>query len=210
MRREVLVFCLIGAGIFVSVLAEYGWIPDPEPDAPYGGPPEFVLGVLFAIIAFLLPRAKPQHGLDRPVRIWRRATALVIDWYIAGFSILAAYGLGGIALSWIRPEAAGNLPLHPLLTAAMITIGVSAFFSYFWLHPKFGRATLGQYILGYRIESDPDPNIPPHHFVRTVMATVAACSWHLWVWFVNDRTTPPGTYWWDRIGQTRAVFVGPY
>lgn len=210
MRRDVLAFCLIGAGILINVLAAYGWIPDPEPDAPSGGPPEFALGVMFAIIAFLLPRAKPQAYLDRPVRIWRRATALVIDWNIAGFSIVAAFGLGGIAIFYIWPEAALNLRSQPLIMAALFAIGVSAFFSYFWLHPRFGRATLGQYIMGYRIERDSNPSIPPHHFWRTVFAMFAACSWHLWGWFVKYEDTQKGYYWWDRIGQTRAVFVGPY
>lgn len=210
MRREVLAFCLIGAGILVFIFTAYGWIPDPEPDAASGGPPEFALGVLFAIIAFVLPRAKPLAGLDRPVRIWRRSTAAFIDWYIAGFSIAAAFGLGGIAIFYIWPGAARDLPKQPLIIAALITVGVSAFFAYFWLHPKFGRATLGQYIMGYRIDNDPNPDVPPHHFMRTVAATFSACSWHLWIWFVNDRMTTPGVYWWDRIGQTRAVFVGPY
>lgn len=210
MRREVMAFCLIGAFILVSVLTAYGWIPDPEPDAPSGGPPEFALGVLFAVIAFLLPRAKPQAGLERPVRIWRRGTAAFIDWQIAGFSIVAAFGVGGIALSYIWPESVGSQPLDPVLMAALIALGVSAFFSYFWLHPKFGRATLGQYIMGYRIERDPNPQIPPHHFVRTVFAMIAICSWHLWGWFVKYEDTQKGNYWWDRIGQTRAVFVGPY
>jgi RDD family len=210
MRREVLAFCLIGAGILVFILTAYGWIPDPEPDASSGGPPEFALGTLFAIIAFLLPRAKPLAGLDRPVRIWRRATAAIIDWYVAGFSIIAAFGLALMALTHAWPEAAGNLPSHPLLRAALVTIVGSAFFSYFWLHPKFGRATLGQYIMGYRIESDPDPDVPPHHFMRTLVALFAAGSWHLWGWFVKYEDTQQGRYWWDRIGQTHAVFVGPY
>lgn len=210
MRREWMAFALIGAAILVTLLTEYGVIPDPEPDIGAGGPPEFILGILFAIIAFALPRAKPVIGLDRPVRIWRRVVALVIDWYVAGFGILAVIGLSGLAFSSVALMPGAQVSLSPWSNAALVLAGLSAFFCYFWLHPKFGRATLGQYVMGYRIERDPDPNVPPHHFVRTWVAAVAACSGHLWIWFVNDKNTPPGTYWWDRVGQTRAVFVGPY
>ncbi|MEQ9505417.1 MAG: RDD family protein [Hyphomonas sp.] len=210
MRREVMAFCLIGAGILVSIATAYGWIPDPEPNASSGGPPEFALGILFAIIAFVFPRAKPQEGLNRPVLIWRRAFALYLDWCVALFGLAAVLGLGRIAIVNVWPETASSSYVHPMMTIASITLVFSALFSYFWLHPKLGRATLGQYIMGYRIESDPDPNIPPHHFVRTVFAMLAACSWHLWGWFVKYEDTQKGNYWWDRIGQTRAVFVGPY
>jgi hypothetical protein len=216
MRREVLAFCLIGAWALVSVLTEYGWIPDPEPDAPSGGPPEFALGALFAIIAFLLPRAKPQIGLARPVRIWRRGLAFCVDAFVAGFTTGMMMGLIGTALGSISPEMAEYLSRKPdrlvnsELEAAIWFIAVSLVFCYFWLHAKYGHATLGQYIMGYWIEIDPDTNIPPHHFMRTVLAYFAVCSWHLWGWFVKYEDTQQGRYWWDRIGQTHAVFVGPY
>lgn len=202
-----MVFALIGACFLVSLLVVAGLIPDPVPDAPSGGPPEFALGALFAVIAFLLPRAKPQIDLGRPVRIWRRGMALFIDWQVAGFSVAAVFGLSRLVLLSAGVPTVVN---DPLFTAVSISIAASAFFCYFWLHPKFGRATLGQYIMGYRIEHDPDPNIPPHHFLRTVFATFAACSWHLWGWFVKYEDTQQGRYWWDKLGQTRAVFVGPY
>ena len=90
-----------------------------------------------------------------PVRLWRRFAAFLAD-------MVALF-----------------LVLHPLLSmihvAAAILAGVALVFSYFWLHPVVGRATLGQYLLGYRIVPAGGVNGEPEYAHRTLSAFFALC-----------------------------------
>ena len=173
------------------------------------------LAAVTAYAALFAPRAAPVPGLDRPVNIWRRCAAFLVDVHLLFFVIGAAYMafqqlMPGLAEAfWISvPASDVSEPDRVGPLGNLLILGVMA--SYFWLQPLFGRATPGQYIMGYRIENDPDPDVRPRHFYRMIAAYVAASSLHIWGWFVKYEDTIKGNYWWDRIGQTRAVFVGPY
>lgn len=166
-------------------------------------------------IALAGPRLPPQAGLSRPVRIWRRMVAFLIDAYLASFvissvSVLIAIsvdGIGGVPTelpygSASEGEVAEFLWTLPLQFAVVL--------GFFWLHPKYGRATPGQYIMGYRIEPDPSAPGAPLYFLKFCICSLAMCSAHLWIWFVKQEDSELGQYWWDRTSRTRAVFVGPY
>ncbi|MEP3654410.1 MAG: RDD family protein [Litorimonas sp.] len=87
-----------------------------------------------------------------------------------------------------------------LLTAVYLL----AFLAYFWLLPKFGRATLGQYMMGYRIV--PADESRPKCLWRLAYVCGTAIMWPLFLfsWFML-RNDDIGIYWWDRKSSTRAV-----
>ncbi len=122
-----------------------------------------------------------------PVRLWRRFAAFLAD-------MVALF-----------------LVLHPLLSmihvAAAILAGVALVFSYFWLHPVFGRATLGQYLLGYRIVPAGEVNGEPEYAHRTLSALFALCQFPVTFISASQDDAAPGTYHWDRESHTQAVRV---
>jgi hypothetical protein len=169
------------------------------------------LAALTAFVALFAPRAAPVEGLSRPVNIWRRGFAFIIDYHVVILVVTAA----GTSLKQLMPwtnEAAVSTSAPPdvlqIMAAQLFAILVCL--AYFCILPMCGRATAGQYTMGYRIENDPDPEVRPRHVLRMFAAFFAACSWHIWAWFVKYEDTQKGNYWWDRVGRTRAVFVGPY
>lgn len=221
MRREVMAFVLIAVPVAIVLLMELGLLPPGHIDPVTGQTvaPESVqalIGILLAVVALVLPRAKPVQGLDRPVRIWRRGVAFWVDMITGSVIVGTILGLMGQVLTLIIPRTAqfsfyetdGQLVVEYLVAANLLVLAALA--SFFWLHAKLGRPTIGQYIMGYRIENDPDPDNPPRRLLGMFAGLLAGSSWHIWGWFVKYEDTQKGNYWWDRIGRTHAVFVGPY
>lgn len=212
--REVLAGILVAHFFGLSLLAA---VSDPAAnDAKLIEGPALLSCVFACGIALAAPRRLPQAGLARPVRIWRRMTAFLIDVYLAALflasvSALIALGIEGISGAPSGPPfggaAEGEVAEFAVWTLALqfaVVLGL------FWLHPKYGRATPGQYIMGYRIEPDPPAHGAPLHFLKFCICFFAMCSAHLWIWFLKPADSELGHYWWDRITRTRAVFVGPY
>lgn len=141
-----------------------------------------------ALAAFALGY-EPQTDMietGQPVRLWRRFCALMLDL---------------MALFFV---------LHPLMSqlvvAAAIVFGVVLVFCYFWLHARAGRASLGQYVMGYRIVAADGPG-EPEYAHRTLSAFVALCLWPVTFVSASQDDSTPGTYHWDRESHTRAVSV---
>lgn len=161
--------------------------------------------LLTGAVALFAPRNAPLIGELLSIRIWRRMTAFLIDVFVAGLLAVSVFGP-----VWL------TLPLEPAVSDTPVgqaywwlAVQIAAMLGLFWLHPKYGRATPGQYILGYRIEADPAATGRPLHFLRMFAGFYALCSVYLWIWFLKREDSERGHYWWDRAGRTRAVFVGP-
>lgn len=124
---------------------------------------------------------------DEPVRLWRRLTAFLID-------LLALF-----------------MVLNPLLSALNIfggvLFGAVLVFSYFWLHGRFGRATLGQYVMGYRVAPIEGANGEPEFAHRTLASFIATCLWPVTIISASQDDAIPGIYHWDRESKTKAVRV---
>lgn len=122
-----------------------------------------------------------------PVRLWRRFAAFLID-LVALFMVLDPV-LSGLNEFW------GAI------------IGVTLVFCYFWLHPRFARATLGQTIMAYRIVPAEDASNEPEFALRTVTGFAAVCLWPITVIAASQKDSVPGAYYWDRETGTQAVMV---
>ena len=112
---------LMGVWVVVPML---GLVPD-------SGSVHLFAGLALGAFAFGYIPAGDLIETPDAVRLWRRFAAFLID-------LTALF-----------------MVLHPVLgmlrVPAAIILGISLVFCYFWLHARFGRATLGQYILAYRI-----------------------------------------------------------
>lgn len=164
----------------------------------------------FSVIVFLIAfKARLPNRLDdRLVRIWRRFLACFVDYFIClsvVFTILAcviiawnAFQTGSV--EW-QIELAASVETA-LLTILQALLSVMAVFGYFTWHKKRRLPTVGQYICGFMIVRD-DNRPRRYWWYGTLIAFVAMCSVHLWVWFKSLREPKDGAYWWDRDAGTR-------
>lgn len=165
------------------------------------------LSALFVFGYKQLP-AMPQRG--RPVLMWRRLVAFVIDFYVSLLMIMVPVTLSLLVLNFANTnswEWSFQLPQSPISNLiGFVSIG-SMFVmlhAYFWLHAKHNRATIGQYIMGFQILADSDF---PRFGWSPILAYIAICSVHLWIWFKKTEDSRAGWYWWDRASGTRAVMT---
>ena len=170
-------FLFMGTWVGVPLL---GIVPD-------GASVRLFSGLALAAFLFGYLPARDVIETDEPVRLWRR---------------LAAFGIDMVALF---------LVLHPVLSlvhmAAAVLIGVALVFCHFWLHAVFGRATPGQYVMGYRIEPVDGTNGTPEYAHRTFSAFFALCQFPVTFIAASQQDATPGTYHWDRESHSRAVRV---
>ena len=173
----VLSVLLVLLGVW-SVVPQLGLVPE-------AGAVRLFAGLALAAFALGYEPQKDLIETTHPVRLWRRFAAFAID-------MVALF-----------------LVLHPLLSlvhvAAGILFGIALVFSYFWLHARFGRATPGQYVMGYRIIATGEGE--PEYAHRTLSAFVALCLWPVTAVSASQADSTPGTYHWDRESHTRAVSV---
>ncbi|MGB3627758.1 MAG: hypothetical protein WA989_18175 [Henriciella sp.] len=141
------------------------------------------------LAAFALGYMPAQNLIETgdPVRLWRRFAAFTID--LLGLFMVLNPLLGGLNI------------------LGGIIIGVSIVFCYFWLHGRFGRATLGQYVMGYHVAPMSGANGEPEFAHRTLSSFVATCLWPVTFIAASQDDATPGTYHWDRESNTQAVRV---
>jgi len=214
MQRELIGFlflsAFVGLGVVASMSTQVAFncgigCNFSVPDEPY-----FELwGTLIGVAAIRFPQVDPLKRFEPRVRLWRRAVALIVDLHVVATGALAVtflflritmFAIDG-TLSWsvVDPSSPVIGPLNALSAIATFAM----IYLYFWLVPKNGRATVGQYIMGFQIVSDVDF---PKFWARPVIGFLALASWHIWIWF--DRNGEyEGRYWWDRSSGTRPVMV---
>ena len=92
------------------------------------------------------------------------------------------------------------------LLTPLVVIGT---LSYFWLPPKFGKATLGQYVMGIRIVAARYEK--PNYILRFCLGFIS-----LWFWVLTilwrfagmfQLRKQSNIFWWDRHSQTRMIMT---
>ncbi|MEM5515338.1 hypothetical protein WNY37_00135 [Henriciella sp. AS95] len=173
----VLSVLLILFGIWVGV-PQLGLLPD-------GDSVHLFTGLALGAFAFGYFPETDTIETTEPVLLWRRFAAFAID-------LTALF-----------------MVLHPLMSmvqvAAAVLFGVTLVFCYFWLHGVFGRATLGQYVMGYTVLPAEGTNSEPEFAHRTLASFVATCLWPVTFISASQEDATPGTYHWDRESGTQAV-----
>lgn len=212
MGRELVGFLIAGAAIVFCVLAAYSTptvLDCGETCAvsvsrePYAAIWGFVAGTF----ALVFPQSTTLAKVDQRVEIWRRLFAYLID--LVGAVIVEIFVLGAV-LQLITLLVLGTTdlsmidssdPIAGVLGFCSFFAGVALIYILFWLPPKLGRATPGQYVMGYRIVPDSDV---PRFGMRPLLIFVVHASVHIWIWF-DARGRNDGHFWWDRVTGTRAM-----
>ena len=78
-------------------------------------------------------------------------------------------------------------------------------FFFFSPPPKRGRQTLGQYVLGYRVISSGNADVPTYGR-RALLSFVGLCAWPLSVVLALRRKRK--AFWWDAATGSQVVRVG--
>lgn len=214
MQREHVGFITLGGLILMAIAAEVSTSVTIDcgtgcgitaPKEPY-----FIFsGLLIGAFAVGFPQIEPVLKGHRRVELWRRVVASVIDFHIVVASVLALTFLGlHIVLymssgSWSWSNADVDVSTVRLLNIVGTLVGFILIYAYYWLPSKCGRATTGQYIMGFQIVSD---SHSPRFGLRPLFGYIAVASIILWIWFDSDGATE-GRYWWDRASGTRPVMV---
>ena len=138
----------------------------------------------------------PENAKADYANLTTRSVALFIDYAFWNIVFIVS---GKISTPLV-------LSAIPELLTPVISIGILA---YFWLPPKFGKATLGQYVMGIRIVAAEYEK--PNYILRLFLGFISLWFWVLTlVWrFVGmfQLQEQSNVLWWDRHSQTRTVLM---
>lgn len=166
-------------------------------------------GVLISVCAVFFPQLAPVDRADKDVSLWRRTCALVVDFHIAVMGSVAIVlfllrmSLLPIAQTWNWGELEAASPIVGPMNTLGVIVGFTLIYLYFRIPSETGRATVGQYIMGFQVVPDEER---PQFWLRPLIGYVAICSIMIWIWF-DSKGVSEGRYWWDRLSGTRPIMV---
>lgn len=175
-------------------------------------PEDVILAIGLVLFSIIYPQLEGVADEKRVVGVWRRFGAFVVDYAavlaaiapIAALPVLLAeahhtgHFRWSFSRNFARPDDWNNF-LIPLAVIFVIL------FSYFYLHARIGRQTLGQYVLGYRVVKAAEADARPLYALRVILSFIGLCWWPVSVLFALFK--PNKTFWWDTLSGTRAVRV---
>ncbi len=126
-----------------------------------------------------------------PVGLWTRLWAFQIDAFLFWLIIILPTVL--FVQDRLIPDGITDI------------IGFTILFLYFWLMPQFGKATVGQHLLGYKIV--PVTGKTANYPIRILLSIPAFMMNLATLAYYQKDTT--GIYWWDSLSNTRAVRTIP-
>lgn len=174
------------------------------------------LSIVTAIVLLLFLVFYPRHeevpDLSKAVGVWRRFGAFFLDFALA---ILIASPIVTLPILFAEASHSGafvwsfhrdfSRPTDSLYLAPAAFAMFLVLFLYFYLHARIGRATIGQYILGFRIRPA-DGNDAPKHGMRVVLSFMGLCVWP--VSAILALCHPRKAFWWDSATATNAIRMG--
>ena len=169
-----------------------------------------MLGVVIGLFALFCPRQEMMANLSKPVGIFQRFGAFLLDFMavLAAFTpafklpilYFEAQATGIFAWSFSRDFARSTdaLAVMPGILLAQISL-----VAYFYFHAAKARQTIGQYILGYRVA--PVIGAEPNYISRTIYAVIGMCMWPISTYMAARRLDK--AFWWDRASGTKVERV---
>ena len=167
---------------------------------------------LWAFLPFYPQRPGRPYLANDPVKMWERATAFHVDFavsFIALLPVLVLPALWGEA--WATGEFQWAIQRDYFRTSDIVLVHIHILalfvlnFGYFYAHAVLGRRTLGQYLLGYRLEGLPDDDRPPAYALNTLLGFVGLMVWPVSLGLAAGREDKAG--WWNLRSRTRLVRV---
>lgn len=166
-------------------------------------------GILIAFIVFHPQETgTPKHV--EPIKIWERFTAFLIDLLVV-FSVSVPIATLPILLA--EAGATGNFqwsferdfsrPTDAALAFPGVLWMFVALVGYFYIHPVIGRQTIGQYLLGFRVEAVPGAGKKPSFGLNILLGYIGLCVWPVSLYLAAKRQDK--TCWWNLRTRTRLV-----
>lgn len=153
------------------------------------------------------PRLPREDYPERRVGIWNRFWACQIDFIVAICLLIGIYIILILIIEylatgqWQWSYARDEMKVRDVFGEAGIFLLYFGLYYYFYKHAALGRATPGQYILGYRI-------VPAEYGVPQFGARVFHGAVALWLsifTLIFTRKNKTGIYFWDDATNTRAI-----
>lgn len=163
-----------------------------------------------ALTAFLVLYAqrRPQVEHTEPVKLWKRGIALYIDFFVA-LSIAAPAATLPLLLDEGRVTGAFQWhferdfarPTDAALAIPAILAMFVVLFSYFYIHLRLRRQTIGQYLMGFRIVPEPDTEM--NAFSVVLLSWIGMCMRPFALYGAAKH--PEKLFWWNVQTKTRVV-----
>jgi hypothetical protein len=170
-----------------------------------------VVSVGLALFLLFLPQQRYVPDPTKVVGVWRRFGAFFLDFAfvlliaspLAALPILLAEASHSGTFVWSFQRVFSRPTDSAYLLPGVFAVFV-ALFLYFYLHPRVQRPTIGQVVLGYRVEPA-DGNSTPRYGIRVVMSFIGLCAWPVSVILALRRADK--AFWWDGATATGVVRV---
>lgn len=168
-----------------------------------------LLGSVALLALTILVRPAPATpAVGQTVRLRRRVGAFFIDVFVAMMIVvpLAAMPMLLYAASvskvfeWAVQVSQPDWWDH-VIAVVLVISSVAGLALYYQLPLRRGRQTLGQYVLGYRLE--PSDSGKPQYAKLTMLSFVGACLWPISLAMAASRSDRE--FWWNRASGMHAV-----
>ena len=170
--------------------------------------------IVLALAVFVVKYRQRSGAIDnaKVVGFWRRigafltdsAVVLLVIAPVAALPLLVAEGRYTGTFHWAF-ERRFSRSTDMVILLPGIAASFAGLFLYFYVHARTGRATVGQYVLGYRVTASGETGAAPNWGTRVMYSFLGLCMWPVSV--VLARRTPQKICWWDSKTNTRVVRV---
>ena len=168
------------------------------------------LGLLFFL--YFYPQQENSNDSSEIVGVWRRLGAFYLDFMVAliGVTPLLALPLliqessytGQFEWAFER-DISRSSDNYYILTGVGLVFWF--LFYYFYKHPKSGRQTVGQYVLGYKVISGGKKLTDPEFGIRVIYSCIGLCTWPISLYFALKNSDK--AFWWDGATNTKVIRV---
>jgi len=167
-----------------------------------------------ALALFVVKYQQRPGAIDnaKVVGFWRRIGAFVTDCAVvllvlapvAALPLLVVEGHYTGTFHWAF-ERRFSRSTDMVILLPGIAASFAGLFLYFYVHARFGRPTVGQYVLGFRVTASGEPGAAPNWGARVVYSFMGLCMWPVSV--LLAWRTPQKICWWDSRTYTRVIRV---
>ena len=175
-------------------------------------PQALVVSIFLTAFVVFYPQAPQTSAYGQPVSIVEGFSAFFIDFFI-GLAAIAPIATLPILLA--EADATGNFrwaferEFARPSDAALALPGVLAIFgflyAYFYIHPVIGRQTVGQYVMGFRVEAIPGVGKKPAFGLNVFLGYIGLAMWPVSIYLALSRQDK--AFWWNLRTRTQVVRV---
>ncbi|MES1156859.1 MAG: RDD family protein [Alphaproteobacteria bacterium] len=170
-----------------------------------------IASAILAVFTVFYPQKAGESERTEPVKIKERFAAFLIDFFIV---ISAGGPVATLPILLTEAKAVGRFqwsferdfsrPTDYVLAVPGVFFMFGLLFVYFYVHLLIGRQTVGQYLLGYRVEGAPSvEGKKPAWGLSVLLGYVGLCVWPISVYLAAKREDK--AFWWNLQTDTRLV-----